>query len=64
MEHEALSHENTKLIYFWVKPEVFEKFDQLSKYCNLTKGQLLDQIIEGLDNRYFNELSISRGCYD
>lgn len=50
MEYPELQHEGTKLVYFWVKPQVKEKIDRVSKFCRMSKGQILDAIFDGLED--------------
>lgn len=57
MEYQELSHNDSKLIYIWAKPEVVEKIDKLASFCRMTRGQLLEQIVDGIDPELFQRVT-------
>lgn len=58
MEYQELSHEDSKLVYLWMKPAVKEKLSALADYCRMTKGQLIEHILEGIEDEYLKKVKV------
>ncbi len=49
-------NERNKIIFIWVKPKTSEKIEKISNFCHMTKGELIENTIEGIDNRFCQDV--------